>query len=238
MARQATPDSKWQKLIKEFAKNPRDVQTVPKISRPGRWFYACALNGSLYIRHAQEPEHEERACRLVRQRHLERDEFERMLELYNRWSKGEKIWGHCRSEDGQPDSKFQMYWFGIFAAVWPPKHNFGGFKKQESLERWQRIIQEYTENPRDVRTMPINRRAGKWFYVYVDKNSLYVEKSRAKLDGESCQISQRRFLRPSELEDMWLYYLRRRDGENIFREATQRCRNQVYWYGIFADLGW
>ncbi len=230
-------ESKWQKILKEFAKRPRDVQTVPKINRPGRWFYACALNGSLYVRHAQEPEHQERACKLVRQRHLLRDEFEQMFELYQRWSKGEKIWGRGHAKAEQPEPKLQIYWFGIFAAVWPSKHNFGGFKQQASLERWQKIMAEFANNPHDVRTMPTNRRASKWFYVYVEKNSLYVEKSRHTKAEDSCQISQRRFLRPSELEDMWVYYLRRRDGENIFREATERCRNQVYWYGIFADLG-
>ena len=31
-------ESKWQKILKEFGKNPRDVQTIPKINRPGRWF--------------------------------------------------------------------------------------------------------------------------------------------------------------------------------------------------------
>ena len=36
-------ESKWQKILKEFGKNPRDVQTIPKINRPGRWFYVVAL---------------------------------------------------------------------------------------------------------------------------------------------------------------------------------------------------
>ena len=216
-------ESKWQKILKEFGKRPRDVQTL--------------LNGNLYVRHAQEAEHESRACKLVRQRHLLREEFEQMFELYQRWSKGEKIWGRGHVQAEKPEPKMQMYWFGIFAAIWPSKHNFGGFKQQASLERWQKIMTEFSENPHDVRTMPTNRRASKWFHVYVEKNSLYVEKSHNTKEEDSCQISQRRFLRPSELEDMWVYYLRRRDGENIFREATERCRNQVYWYGIFADLG-
>ena len=57
-------ESKWQKILKEFGKNPRDVQTIPKINRPGRWFYVVALNGNLYVRHAVDPEHQERACKL------------------------------------------------------------------------------------------------------------------------------------------------------------------------------
>ena len=38
-------ESKWQKILKEFGKNPRDVQTLPKIHRPGRGVYVVALNG-------------------------------------------------------------------------------------------------------------------------------------------------------------------------------------------------
>ncbi|MCI9044551.1 MAG: hypothetical protein HFJ96_03970 [Peptococcaceae bacterium] len=233
-------ESKWQKILKEFGKNPRDVQTIPKINRPGRWFYVVALNGNLYVRHAVDPEHQERACKLKRQRHLLRSEFERVFNLYQRWSKGEKIWGrnmaHKAEEEAQ--TKMLIYWFGVFAAVWPSKHNFNGFKHQVGLERWQKIVEEFAANPHDVKTMPTNRRASKWFYVYVEKNSLYVDKSPNVPPDDSCKISQRRFLRPSELEDMWLFYQRRQDGENVFREATERCRNQVYWYGIFADLGW
>ena len=102
---------------------------------------------------------------------------------------------HKAEEEAQ--TKMLIYWFGVFAAVWPSKHNFNGFKHQVGLERWQKIVEEFAANPHDVKTMPTNRRASKWFYVYVEKNSLYVDKSPNVPPDDSCKYRSGVFCAPA-----------------------------------------
>ena len=41
-----------------------------------------------------------------------------------------------------------------------------------------------------------------------------------------------------ELPEIFKLYLRRKQGESVSREATALTVNQVYWYGIFSELGY
>ena len=97
-------------------------------------------------------------------------------------------------------------------------------------ELWNKIIYELRTNPRDIKTIPLNRK-GKWFYAYSDGNSIFVTYSRQ--NKPSCNISIIRKLKNDEFESMINLYKRRCRGEQVSYEATNTTVNQVYWYGIF-----
>ena len=96
------------------------------------------------------------------------------------------------------------------------------------------IFKEFKDNPRDVITMPKNG-VGKWFYVYVKKESVYIE--GGKIHNNISKISSARRLNPEEAEEMLDLYHRRCKGESVSQIAQEITVNQVYWYGIFAELG-
>lgn len=52
-----------------------------------------------------------------------------------------------------------------------------------------------------------------------------------------CSIKMPRPLKKEECGELYELYLRRKKGEHISGEATAATRNQVYWYGIFSDMG-
>lgn len=96
------------------------------------------------------------------------------------------------------------------------------------------ILNEFYENPRDVITVP-KKGTGKWFYVYARNNSVYVE--GGKNHSNVSKISSPRKLNINETEKMLDLYRRRCKGESVSQLATETTQNQVYWYGIFAELG-
>ena len=101
---------------------------------------------------------------------------------------------------------------------------------------WKRIIQSFTENPRDIKTNPLTRKTPLWFYAYVENGKLFVD--RAKTNTPSSNLSKRRLVAVDEktCNAMYDIYLRRKRGESVSAEAGATTVNQVYWYGIFADL--
>ena len=110
-------------------------------------------------------------------------------------------------------------------------------EQQTYQKQWEEILKSFTTNPRDVHTQPLTKRAVLQFYVYVEDKKLYVD--RAKNNEPSSNLSKRRLL-ASEFEKcaiMYDIYQRRKRGEEVSHEATAITVNQVYWYGIFADMG-
>ena len=98
---------------------------------------------------------------------------------------------------------------------------------------WNEMISSYITHPRDVKTVPLNG-TGRWFYVYVEDGNIYVE--NAQYHSFSSRINGRRALEKDKMEDILSLYFRRKKGESISQEATDATKNQVYWYGIFADM--
>ena len=104
------------------------------------------------------------------------------------------------------------------------------FKKQI---KWEDMISSYINNPRDVKTIPLQG-TGIWFYVYVEDNDIYIE--GAKNHSNSSIIRGSRKLESEKIDVMLSLYYRRKKGEPVSQEATSTTQNQVYWYGIFADM--
>ena len=100
---------------------------------------------------------------------------------------------------------------------------------------WEHIVAEYAQNPRDVVTVPLTNKRGIWFYVHTENGSVYI--SGAEHHTESSKISWPMKLQKDKFEAMLQIYLRRKNGVPVSKEATAATRQQVYWYGIFADLG-
>lgn len=97
------------------------------------------------------------------------------------------------------------------------------------------LIRSLENNPRDIITRPLINRKGKWFYAYVKDGCIMVTRPKAKTP--ECSISKPRTLRESECEKMYDLYMKRKHGQAVSKEAGETTVNQVYWYGIFADLG-
>lgn len=97
------------------------------------------------------------------------------------------------------------------------------------------IVRIFEDNPRDVHTVPINGRAGLWFYAFVKSGVVYV--TTAKEHKPSCSISMPRTLDPKQFDEMVKIYYRRCKGEQVSEEASKITVCQVYWYGILAELG-
>ncbi len=97
------------------------------------------------------------------------------------------------------------------------------------------LVNSLKSNPRDIVTRPLINRKGKWFYAYVDNGCIMV--TTAKQKEPKCSISKPRTLKKSECEKLYDLYIQRGRGQSVFKEAAAATVNQVYWYGIFADLG-
>lgn len=99
---------------------------------------------------------------------------------------------------------------------------------------WEEIVSSYSKNPRDVKTIPFNRQ-GIWFFVYAERDNIYIESARNHFNSSSIKI--RRKLKKENVDTMLSLYFRRKKGESVTQEAIEITYNQVYWYGIFADMG-
>ena len=97
------------------------------------------------------------------------------------------------------------------------------------------LVNNLSDNPRDISTKPITNRVGKWFYAYAEGGSVIVDV--AKEHTPKCSISKPRKLLEKELEDIYELYLQRKRGITVSKQAAAITRNQVYWYEIFNHMG-
>ena len=103
---------------------------------------------------------------------------------------------------------------------------------------WEEIVRSFSDNPREVQSQPITKRDAVWFSVYVEDKKLFVD--RAKVHKPSSNLSQRRSLsaEADKCNIMYDLYCRRKNGASVSAEATATTVNQIYWYGIFAAMGY
>ena len=99
---------------------------------------------------------------------------------------------------------------------------------------YQEIAKVYSLNPRDVHTVPTTGKEPVWFYVSTDRGTMFVESARTRTP--SSRIAGRRMLNENEFEAILSVYQKRKRGISVSREASDITQNQVYWYGIFAEM--
>ena len=99
---------------------------------------------------------------------------------------------------------------------------------------WIDILNEFSKNPRDVHTVPTQKREPVWFHVFCRNTNLYIESAHEKIPAS--EIAGVRMINKDEYGDMLKLYHRRCNGEKVSQEAQDRTMNQVYWYGIFAEM--
>ena len=105
---------------------------------------------------------------------------------------------------------------------------------------WNTIVDSYTRNPRNVQTVPIEKKGGTkktgvWFYVSSQNGKVFV--SKAQNHDNSSRMQGTRQLNKMKCDAMFALYQCRKAGEKVSQEAGATTYNQVYWYGIFHDLG-
>lgn len=98
------------------------------------------------------------------------------------------------------------------------------------------ILKSFSDNPRDVHTCPMRSSTPKWFFVSTQSGRIVISESKAHMN--SSRLKTNRILNSSELSEIFNLYLRRKRGESVSKEATDLTVNQVYWYGIFSELGY
>ena len=98
------------------------------------------------------------------------------------------------------------------------------------------ILKSFTDNPRVVHTSPTRSCTPHWFFVSVSGRNVIISESKANIN--SSKLKTNRLLNFNELPEIFNLYLRRKQGESVSREATALTVNQVYWYGIFSELGY
>ncbi|MFI3214966.1 MAG: hypothetical protein R3Y24_16780 [Eubacteriales bacterium] len=108
-------------------------------------------------------------------------------------------------------------------------------RRDEMELLWMKIVGEFKNNPRNIQTQPTDARTPKWFYVGTDCDKVYVESGRDTVNNSI--IKGRRYLEKDKLETMLDLYKRRLCREKVSAIATGITQNQVYWYGILAELG-
>jgi hypothetical protein len=97
------------------------------------------------------------------------------------------------------------------------------------------LVNNFINNPRDISTKPVIKRVGKWFYVYVENGKIVVDVAR--VHEPKCSISKPRILFEKEIEEIYELYIQRKQGHSVSNQAANVTMNQVYWYGIFSDMG-
>ena len=108
-------------------------------------------------------------------------------------------------------------------------------ESKEEHTMYQKLLNSYGATPRDVHTVPVQPgREPVWFHVSVEDGAVYVESGL--FHEPRSRIYGRRKLNPSECDAMLSLYHRRQRGESVAAEASRTTQNQVYWYGIFAEL--
>lgn len=100
---------------------------------------------------------------------------------------------------------------------------------------WNKIIESFRNNPRDVMTIPLNNSKPRWFYVYVDDNNvIYFENARNH--KPSCQLCSTRYIVESESDGMIELYNKHLLGESVRKKAGVITYSLCYLFAIFADL--
>jgi hypothetical protein len=99
---------------------------------------------------------------------------------------------------------------------------------------WEKIINDLKNNPRDLQTIPINNRIGKWFYAEIKGEVITLKKSQNK--KPSSKFINNHYLKKEDFDLIYPIYIRRKAGEKVSNESKISF-NRVYIYSILYNCG-
>lgn len=99
----------YREIAAVFAREPKDVHTVPTNGQQPRWFYVSTDNGTMFVEQAKNhiP-----SSRITVRRKLKENEFDTILEIYQRRKRGMSV-----AREATEATKSQVYWYGIFSVM-------------------------------------------------------------------------------------------------------------------------
>ena len=97
---------------------------------------------------------------------------------------------------------------------------------------WEMILQNLTNNPRDLQTINKTKRPGIWFYAEVNGETIHVQKARNHRPSSNFKYNH--ILRKKDFDLMYPIYLRRQNGEEVSNESKISF-NRVYIYSIIFN---
>lgn len=101
------------------------------------------------------------------------------------------------------------------------------------VEIWEKIIEILSVEPRDIVTVPSNKRQPLWFKAYIEKDNVYVENSDNY--SPSTKMSNRRIITKKDFLTVYEYYHKWANGErNLRQEVRLLSRNTAYIFGLIS----
>ena len=99
---------------------------------------------------------------------------------------------------------------------------------------WERIMNDLQNNPRELQTMPITNRTGKWFYAETNGEVIVLKRAHSKEPSSEFKKDHR--LRRKDFDLIYPFYIRRKAGEKI-SDKSKISFNRVYIYSILYHCG-
>lgn len=100
---------------------------------------------------------------------------------------------------------------------------------------WVNIVAGIAMNPQDLPTVPKNARQPLWFYAYIHRGFLFVQKSNT--NEPSAKISTRRRINYDDFDVVYTYYHRWLSGEkNVRHEVSRLSRNTAYIFALISKF--
>lgn len=97
------------------------------------------------------------------------------------------------------------------------------------------IICSYSEQPRDVATMPKNNKEPKWYYVYTDGSDIFIDSGWFHTINKS-RVKPHTKLDKHNLGKIHEMFNRYKLGLVKRHEIRDMNYSSSYWFGIFKDL--
>lgn len=167
----------------------------------------------------------------LRDRLWERIKNQKKKESYHAWKQRLEIYGFTvqgfdtqRNEQHYGKPLVHEYVFGDNILIEDNQSEKEGSAMKQLT--WDEIMKSFTQNPRDV----ITRENGIWYYVYSEKDNVYIESGKNHTNRS--RITVRRRLDKENFEKVLAMYINNEPRIKV-RDVTQ---NASYWFGIFSEL--
>lgn len=102
---------------------------------------------------------------------------------------------------------------------------------------WKSIIQDLTDNPRDIPTAVKPPRTPLYFHASTNGKAVFID--NAETNSPSVNLNSRRRISEKDFYKMYPLYLKRENGESIAKEVEEvgeAKKNQSYTFGVIREI--